>query len=226
MNIKSTLLTFFIFALTPILFAQQPRDGRLLQGERWQPFIPVEKADFYVAENGNDSWSGTLAEPNATKTDGPFATLKRSQEAVRELKTKVYFPKDEPVEKRWIGSPHPFGRGKDITVYIRKGFYSMSEPLVFLSADGGERVETNLPTGAFEYHKLRDHYVTYAAYPGEKPVISGGKKVSGWKKNGNVWTASFNADTVQMLVINGKRQILARTPNTGYFVPPAISATP
>ncbi len=225
MNIKSTLLTLFIFALTPVLLAQQPRDGRLLQGESWQPFVPVEKADFYVAENGNDAWSGTLAEPNSSKTDGPFATLNRAQQAVRDLKAKVYFPKDEPVEKRWIGSPHPFGRGKDITVYIRNGFYSLSEPLVFSAADGGERVETNLPTGAFEYHKLRDHYVTYAAYPGEKPVISGGRKVSGWKKNGNVWTAPFDADSVQMLVVNGKRQILARTPNTGYFVPPAISAT-
>ncbi len=225
MKKKATFLTLIIFAITIISFAQQPRDGRLLQGETWQPFVPVEKADFYVAENGNDAWSGTLPEPNNTKTDGPFATLKKAQEAVRYLKAKVYFPKDEPVEKRWIGSPHPFGRGKDITVYIRQGFYSLSEPLVFSAADGGERVETNLPAGAFEYHKLRDHYVTYAAYPGEKPVISGGKKVSGWKKNGNVWTAPFDADTVQMLVVNGKRQILARTPNTGYFVPPAISAT-
>ncbi len=225
-RISSVLLIATI--LGHVSFSQsinQPRDGRLLQGEPWQPFIPVEKADFYVAENGNDSWSGTLSMPNATKTDGPFATIKRAQEAVRELKAKVYFPKGEPVEKRWIGSPHPFGRGKDITVYIREGFYSLSERLIFETADGGERVETNLPTGAFEYHKIRDHYVTYAAYPGEKPVISGGKKVTGWKKNGNVWTASFDADSVQMLVVNGKRQVLARTPNTGYFVPPAISAT-
>src|SRR5690606_21894100 len=91
--------------------------------------------------------------------------------------------------------------------------------------DGGERVETNLPTGAFEYHKLKDHYVTYAAFPGEKPVISGGSTVSGWEKNGNVWTARFDADTAAMFVVNGKRQVLARTPNTGYFVPPAISKT-
>jgi len=225
MKRKAAFLSLILIGFVVTSFAQQPRDGRLLQGESWQPFVPVEKADFYVAENGNDSWSGTLSEPNSAITDGPFATLKRAQEAVRELKAKVYFPKDEPVEKRWIGSPHPFGRGKDIMVYIRKGFYSLSEPLVFSAADGGERVETNLPTGAFEYHKIRDHYVTYAAYPGEKPVISGGKKVSGWKKNGNLWTASFDADTVQMLVVNGKRQVLARTPNSGYFVPPAISTT-
>ena len=229
--LKNRMIFAVIFLIFSVIilpgFSQElkPRDGRLLQGEPWQPFVPVEKADFYVATNGNDSWSGTLAETNSSKTDGPFATLKRAQLAVRELKAKVFFPKDEPVEKRWIGSPHPLGRGKDILVYIRKGFYSLSEPLVFSAVDGGERVETNLPTGAFEYHKIRDHYVTYAAFPDEKPVISGGTIVSGWKKNGNVWTASFNADSVQMLVVNGKRQVLARTPNQGYFVPPAISAT-
>ena len=29
------------------------------------------KADFYVATNGSDSWSGTLATPNVQKSDGP-----------------------------------------------------------------------------------------------------------------------------------------------------------
>jgi hypothetical protein len=28
--------------------------------------------DIHVAVNGNDAWSGKLAEPNADKTDGPF----------------------------------------------------------------------------------------------------------------------------------------------------------
>lgn len=225
MKRKVAFLILVLITIVITAFAQQARDGRLLQGEAWQPFVPAETADFYVATTGNDDWSGTLPEPNNAKTDGPFATLERAQKAVRELKSKVYFPKDEPIEKRWIGSPHPLGRGKDILVYVRDGFYSLSEPLVFEAEDGGERVETNLPTGAFEYHKIKDHYVTYAAYPGEKPVISGGTKVSGWKKDGKVWTAGFEADSAKMLVVNGKRRILARTPNEGYFVPPAISAT-
>ncbi|WP_372394756.1 carbohydrate-binding domain-containing protein [Azospirillum sp. HJ39] len=38
---------------------------------------------FYVAENGNDSWSGTLAAPNADGTDGPFASLQKAQTAMR-----------------------------------------------------------------------------------------------------------------------------------------------
>lgn len=199
------------------------RDGKILEGEAWLPFSYPDKADFYVSPKGNDNWSGTLAEPNSAGTDGPFLTLERAQTAVRELKTKVYKPKDAPVEKRWIGSPHTMGKGKDILVYLREGTYSLKQPLTFEPADGGERVETNLPTGAFEYHKLKDHYVTYAAYPGEKPVISGGKPVSNWIKKGNLWVAKFDADSVQMLVVNGKRQTLARTPNQGYFVPPVIS---
>jgi regulation of enolase protein 1 (concanavalin A-like superfamily) len=199
--------------------------GRLLQGEKWQLFNYPSKADFYVSPKGNDSWSGKLAEPNGEKNDGPFLTIERAMKAVRDLKSLVYKPKDTPVEKRWIGSPHPFGSGKDILVYIREGNYSLKAPLIFNAEDGGERVETNLPTGAFEYHKLRDHYVTWAAYPGEKPVISGGSAVTGWKKSGKMWVAQYNSDTAAMLLANGKRQVLSRTPNEGYFVPPAISKT-
>ena len=141
----SVFLSLPTFSQTP----QQPRDGKLLRGEKWQAFKDQGQADFYVSNDGNDAWSGTLAEPNASKTDGPFLTIARAQKAVRELKSKVYFPKDIPVEKRWIGSPHPLGRGKDILVYIRQGQYSLKQPLVFGPEDGGERVETNLPTGAF-----------------------------------------------------------------------------
>jgi len=223
-----TFVTIFLTILNLSAIAQnkvQNRDGKILEGEQWLPFSYPEKADFHVSTLGNDSWSGTLAEPNAEKTDGPFLTIGQAQKAVRNLKSKVFFPKDKPVEKRWIGSPHPLGRGKDILVYIRGGHYALKQPLVFRPADGGERVETNLPTGAFEYHKLKDHYVTYAAYPGEKPIISGEVPVSEWKKNGKIWTAPFDADTAAMLIVNGKRQTLARTPNEGYFVPPAISKT-
>src|SRR5271157_2753422 len=38
---------------------------------------------FYVAPNGNDAWSGTLPAPNATNTDGPFATFDRARAAVQ-----------------------------------------------------------------------------------------------------------------------------------------------
>src|SRR5579872_4413408 len=43
-------------------------------------------ADFYVATNGNDAWTGKLAAPNPARTDGPFASVARAQQAVRGLR--------------------------------------------------------------------------------------------------------------------------------------------
>lgn len=44
------------------------------------------KADFYVATNGNDLWSGTLSAPNEMRTDGPFASIECAQRAARSLR--------------------------------------------------------------------------------------------------------------------------------------------
>jgi len=63
-----------------------------------------QKNIFYVSLNGNDTWSGRFSEPNQTKTDGPFASLNRAKEAIREIET-----------------------GKKITVYLRAGIYPLSE---------------------------------------------------------------------------------------------------
>ena len=198
-------------------------DGKLLRGERWKKFsIQDTQADFYVAPDGNDSWSGTLAEPNSDKSDGPYATIERAQKAVRLLKKEVYTDKKEPIEKRWIGSPHKFGEGRDILVLIRGGYYSLEQPLHFAPEDGGERCETDLPSGAFEYHKLKDYYVTYAAYPGEIPIISGGRKITSWSKERGKWVTFVEGVEIKKLIVNGKTQTLARTPNEGYFTPPEM----
>ena len=215
----------FVFVLLAVLNTETiAADGKLLRGEKWQRFtLKDKKVDFYVAPNGDNSWSGRLAAANREQSDGPFATIERAQQAVRELKSSIYLPKGKPVEKRWIGSAHEHGSGRDILVLIRGGYYSLDEPICFTAADGGERIETNLPSGAFEYHKLKDHYVTYAAYPGEIPVISGGKRIRHWIGNNEVWTAQITRTKVQNLVANGKTLTLARSPNDGYFTPPRFS---
>ena len=69
------------------------------------------QADFFVATNGNDAWSGRLAAPNAARTDGPFATLTRARDAAR-------------------------GR-RGGTVLVRGGTYRLSEPFVLTPADSG-----------------------------------------------------------------------------------------
>lgn len=192
-NKNSIVKKFFLVSLLLLVSFLSYGQGKLLRGEKWQKFdMKNTTADFYVATNGNDSWTGTLEAPNTNRTDGPFATIEKAQKAVRKLKAEVFKPKKDPVETRWIGSPHELGKGKDIVVLIRDGYYSLKKPLVFYPEDGGERVETNLPTGAFEYHKLRDYYVTYAAYPDEKPTISAGKQISNWKQNGHIWTTKVS----------------------------------
>ncbi len=44
---------------------------------------PPTQAMLYVAPNGNDLWSGRLAAPNSTNTDGPFATFDRARAVVQ-----------------------------------------------------------------------------------------------------------------------------------------------
>lgn len=67
----------------------------------------VQTADFYVLPGGSDSWTGTFAEPNAWQSDGPFATLERARDAVRELNQKRTF---ETVTSCWPQHPQAGSR--------------------------------------------------------------------------------------------------------------------
>ncbi|MBF5093576.1 right-handed parallel beta-helix repeat-containing protein [Azospirillum sp. INR13] len=69
---------------------------------------------FYVATNGNDSWSGRLAAPNADRTDGPFATLERAQGAMRATGIR--------------------------DTYVRGGTYAMARTVTLTGADNGVRI--------------------------------------------------------------------------------------
>ena len=80
---------------------------------------PTKKADFYVSPNGSDCWSGTLSAPNAKGVDGPFATIERARDAVRDLK-----------------------KSKDILVLVREGKYTLKKTVVFGLEDSGEGKNT------------------------------------------------------------------------------------
>ncbi len=140
-------------------------------------------ATFFVARNGNDEWSGMLSDPSAEETDGPFATLARARDAVRQLKAG-----GEPTEP--------------MTVMVRGGKYYLEYTLILGPEDGGTRQAP----------------VTYTAYPGERPILSGGVPVTGWKPyrenivqcqlagvKGGKWK-------FRQLFLNGQRQIRARYP--------------
>ena len=95
------------------------------------------------------------------------------------------------------------GLAKDILVLIRGGTHQQADTLGFGLEDSGT-----------------DKYsITYAACPGEKVVVSGGRKITGWKKgNGEIWTVELPEVKAgkwcfRQLFIGGARAVRARTPN-------------
>lgn len=66
---------------------------------------------FFVAANGNDSWSGQLDAPNADGSDGPFASPERALAAMRASGIK--------------------------TTYLRGGTYALTSTLTLGAADSG-----------------------------------------------------------------------------------------
>lgn len=69
---------------------------------------------FYVATNGNDAWSGRTPEVNVARTDGPFATIERARDAIRELKAGAGLPKGGAVVEILPGR-YEFDRAIDFT---------------------------------------------------------------------------------------------------------------
>jgi hypothetical protein len=91
-----------------------------------------------------------------------------------------------------------------VTVLVRGGTYLLGETLVFGPDDSG----------------TTEHPVVYAAYPGEKPVLSSGRQITGWKRGeGKRWLAQAPEANgggwrFTQLFVNGKRQTRARLPDT------------
>ena len=158
----------------------------LTQGAAPTPALPTA-ADCYVSTQGADTWSGSLPEPNADRTDGPFATLIRARDAVRALDLR--------------GT-----NARPITVLIRAGEYRLTEPFVLEPRDSG----------------AEGHPVTYAAYPEERPVFSGGRRIGGWRRGeGGLWSVEVpevrSGLNVRQLFVGGQRRERARWPREKWF---------
>ena len=108
-NLRTPLLVCSVLAIPGVGHAAAPH----LTPAKPKP--PGETV-LYVATDGDDRWSGKLTGPNATRTDGPFASVGRAQQAARLL-------------ERSTGAP--------IVIQIRGGIYFLSEPLVFTPDDSG-----------------------------------------------------------------------------------------
>lgn len=83
----------------------------------------------------------------------------------------------------------------DISVYLRGGSYPVTSTIEFGPADSGSN----------------GHQITYAAYPGETPVLEGGVRVTGWTQHsGSIWKAPLDhAGKLRTLYVNDKRATMA-----------------
>ena len=90
--------------------------------------------------------------------------------------------------------------GGPVTVYLRGGTYYFTAPVVFGPSNSGS---ASAP-------------ITYTAYTGEKPMLSGGIKIIGsWTTySGQIMQTTIASNlSIDQLFLNGKRQVLARYPN-------------
>ncbi|MCC6123391.1 MAG: right-handed parallel beta-helix repeat-containing protein [Pirellulales bacterium] len=143
---------------------------------------------FYVAPDGNDSWSGKLAAPNADRSDGPLATLAGARDAVRKLKA--------------LGP-----LTKNVVVQIRPGTYRLAAPVVFTAEDSGT------DKAPIAYVGIPDEEPVLS---GGVPITGWHKGKNGvWTttvpgvKEGKWYFRS--------LWVNGKRCVRARTPNEDWY---------
>ena len=80
--------------------------------------VASDAVTSYVSPNGDDSWSGRLARPNADRTDGPRATLGAACRATRTLGTET--------SRR---------------IVVQAGEYFLNEPVVLTEKDSGLTIE-------------------------------------------------------------------------------------
>lgn len=145
---------------------------------------PIRAADFYVAPNGNDGWTGLNAAPNNDRTNGPFATLEAARDAVRRLR----------------GSGAAAG---PVTIHVRGGTYLLNRTLELAEQDSGT-AQAPVLWRAFENEKPR--------LLGGR-FITGFKAQKNGIYTADVSKQGFANVHFRQLLMDGKRQHLARYPN-------------
>jgi hypothetical protein len=145
--------------------------------------------DIVVATNGNDAWSGHLADPNTAGTDGPVATMVRAQQLVRELKA---------------AQPQ---RATPIVVAIRGGLHVLAAPILMGAEDSGSE------TAPVVYQAFGDERPVLS---GGTPIT--GWQVDGqghWYVDlPEVQAGKWN---FSQLFVNDQRRFRPQLPKEGYF---------
>jgi len=144
--------------------------------------------ELHVAPNGNDSWSGTLAQPNAGKTDGPLASLTGARDALR---------------KRFAGK----APDKPVRILVADGHYTITEPLVLSPEDSGTE------KAPISYEAAKG---ARPVFSGGRPITGWTAGADGvW--TAKVPEVAAGKWYFEQLFVNGRRAVRARTPNKFWF---------
>jgi len=146
-------------------------------------------AEWHVSPRGNDAWPGSLAEPNAGRTDGPFATLERARDAIR--------------ERRKAGLAEP------VTVFIHAGNYPLARTFTLSKEDSGT-AEAPVVWRAYGYEKPL--LVGGAAIRDWQPVADD-TRTGGRLLKADLAAQGLDKAQFSQLIFAGRRQHLARWPN-------------
>lgn len=148
------------------------------------------RADFYVAPNGRDAWSGHLAAASRAGKDGPFATLARAARAARALRAA----------KPNLARP--------VVVMIRGGFYSLEEPLRLGPEDSGTAASPTL----FAAYPEKSRPVISGGVRLTGWTVDG----KGWWHK-TLPEVAAGRWRFQQLWVNGERRYRSRLPKSGYY---------
>jgi hypothetical protein len=168
--------------------------------------VRAQGLTLYVARNGNDAWSGRLAEPG--NGDGPLATLEGARDAIRKLKRTTALPSG------------------GVVVEIRHGVYELARPLELSAEDSGtegapivyraRRGDEVRLVGGVEvksFQSIVDPAVLKRLDPSARgKVLQADLKMLGVKDFGEVATGSNRLE----VFFQDKPMTLSRWPNEGF----------
>jgi hypothetical protein len=152
---------------------------------------------IHVSPQGNDGWSGTLAQPNEDRTDGPVATLAGARDALR--KARGGQPPSEPVR-----------------IVVADGRYTLTEPLLLTPEDSGT---AQAPVRYEAAPGAKPVFSGGRAIGGFRPAGEGL-----WVAK--VPAVAAGEWTFEQLFVNGRRAVRARTPDRFWFEVLDVVETP
>ena len=175
--------------------------------------VPAEPAADTSTNTSTDTSADTSAHTAADTAADFYVAPDGSDEFSGKLATRSSDGRDGPfaslaaARQAVAKLKSQTGGKRPIRVLVRGGVYRLSQPLVFGPEDSG----------------TAEGPITYAAYPGEQPIFSGGITITGWKKGeGDLWRAQVPRrkearPMFRSLYVNGQRCTAARIPNEDWY---------